>query len=99
MATLEALWQGLPVLITRECNFRDIEALECTFLIEPSIASIRQGIVDLLSRPSRELHARGRCGAEFVQKHFSWQAIGHKMADVYDWMRGGPFPASVEIVH
>jgi glycosyltransferase involved in cell wall biosynthesis len=97
-AILEALWQGLPVLVTRECNFREIEGLDCTFLIEPSVSSIAASIVDVLSRPSGELRGRGQSGATFVRRQYSWPIIGQKMADVYDWMLGGPAPSSVEML-
>jgi glycosyltransferase involved in cell wall biosynthesis len=98
MAILEALWLGLPVLVTRECNFREIDNLECTFLIEPSTHSIADGLVNVLSRPASELRARGRAGAEFVQTNYGWPLVGQKMADVYDWMLGGVKPSSVEVM-
>jgi glycosyltransferase involved in cell wall biosynthesis len=98
MAILEALWMRLPVLITRQCNFREIEKLECTFLTEPSVASIANGLVDILSRPADELRNRGDTGSTFVRANYGWPLIGRKMADVYDWMRGGPVPSSVEII-
>jgi glycosyltransferase involved in cell wall biosynthesis len=98
MATLEALWAGLPVMITRECNFREVEDLECTFLVRPSVSSIAEGLVAMLSLPAAELRARGEVGAKFVRAGYSWPSVGQKMADVYDWMRGGALPRSVEIL-
>ena len=97
MATLEALWLGVPVLTTHECNFREIEDLECTFLVRPSVASIAEGLVAMLSRPAAELRARGERGARFVRSNYAWPTVGQQMADVYDWMRGGPIPRSVEV--
>ena len=96
-ATLEALWQGVPVMITRECNFREVEALECTFLVEPSVESIIEGLKNMLTRSSGELQARGKIGAEFVRARYAWSLVGQQMADVYDWMGGGPRPSSMEI--
>ena len=62
MATLEALWLGIPVLTTHECNFREIEGLECTFVVRPSVASIAEGLVAMLGHSAAELRARGeRC--------------------------------------
>jgi glycosyltransferase involved in cell wall biosynthesis len=99
MATLEALWLGVPILITRECNFREIEPLECTFLIEPTIPGIAGGVLDMLRRPSTELRARGAAGTQFVRANYGWPRVGQQMADVYDWMRGGPPPSSVQIFY
>lgn len=96
MAILEALWMGLPVLITRECNFREIEPLECTFLIQPSVSSIAHGIEAVLRCTECELRKRGEVGAAFVRERYSWPAIGERMADIYDWMLGGSVPSSVE---
>ena len=97
MAILEALCLGLPVLITRECNFREIDDLECTFLVRPTVSSIAEGLVDVLSRSSDELRTRGQVGVKFVKERYLWPLVGECMADVYDWMRGGPVPSSVEI--
>jgi glycosyltransferase involved in cell wall biosynthesis len=99
MATLEALWLGVPILITRECNFREIEGLECTFMIEPKIESIAKGVVEALKCSTAELRARGACGAKFVRACYGWPHVGQQMADVYDWMRGAPPPSSVEILY
>lgn len=96
MATLEALWQGIPVMITKECNFREIESMECTFLIKPTVPSIVAGLENMLSRSPSELHHRGMCGADFVRARYGWPLVGQQMADLYDWMRGGPKPSSVE---
>jgi glycosyltransferase involved in cell wall biosynthesis len=98
MATLEALWLGLPVMISHECNFREIEDLECAFMVRPTVASIAEGFLGMLSHPLAELRRRGKLGADFVQAGYGWPAVGGKMADVYDWMLGGPMPKSVEIV-
>lgn len=97
MATLEALWMGIPILITRECNFREVEGLACTFLIEPSVRSIEVGLVNALTRSADELRERGRSGSTFVRAIYGWKHVGEQMADVYDWLRGGPRPSSVEI--
>jgi glycosyltransferase involved in cell wall biosynthesis len=98
MATLEALWLGVPVLTTHECNFRAIENLACTFLVRPTVASIAAGLISMLSRPTTELRARGERGARFVRSNYAWPTIGEQMADVYDWMLGGALPKSVEIL-
>jgi glycosyltransferase involved in cell wall biosynthesis len=98
MAILEALWQGIPIMITRECNFREIEDLECTFVIQPSVPSIIEGLRSVLTRSPGELQARGKTGARFVRDRYSWSSVGCRMADLYDWMRGGPPPSSVELL-
>jgi glycosyltransferase involved in cell wall biosynthesis len=98
MALLEALWYGVPVLITRDCNFQEIEDLQCTFLISPNTSSIAEGLVDVLSRPADDLRVRGRFGSNFIRSRYGWKLVGRQMADVYDWMRGGPIPSSVEML-
>lgn len=98
MATLEALWMGIPVLITRECNFREIEDLECTFLVEPTVPSIAEGLAGMLGRSSAELRARGGSGSKFIRASYGWPHVGQQMADVYDWMLGGAAPLTVEVL-
>lgn len=99
MATLEALGQGVPVMITRECNFREVEQLESTFVIQPSVSSIVQGLLRVLACNSTELAARGQAGAQLIRERYSWTEVGRQMADVYDWLRGGPRPSSVALSH
>ena len=95
MATLEALWQGVPVMITRECNFREAESLDSTFVIEPTVPSIVAVLRRVLSHTAGELRERGKTGSNFVRGQYAWPVVAQQMADVYDWMRGGPLPSSM----
>lgn len=97
MATLEALSLGLPILITRGCNFREAESMDCTFLIEPTVSGIIAGLENVLGRSPQELQSRGARGASFVRARYSWPVVGAQMADLYDWVLGGPMPSTVEI--
>lgn len=97
MATLEALWAGLPILITRGCNFREVEAMACTFMTEPSVPAIGASLRDVLKRPKAELRERGSVGAAFVRRRYSWDTVGRQVADVYDWIRGGERPPCLQV--
>jgi glycosyltransferase involved in cell wall biosynthesis len=98
MATLEALWHGVPIMITKGCNFTEAETLDCTFMVQPSVVSLKERLVRVLGLPLDQLQKRGEAGARFVRSRYSWSRAGAQMADVYDWMRGGRPPASVPIL-
>jgi len=38
----------------------------------------------------------GECGKFLVHNRYTWPVVGAQMAEVYEWVLGGPKPASVE---
>ena len=97
VAVLEALAAAKPVVFTRQCNFRDLEGRPFATVIEPEAGQLAEALESVLRLPARVLSQYGALARDYVQTHYSWQAIGGAMADVYTWMLDGKSPANVEI--
>jgi glycosyltransferase involved in cell wall biosynthesis len=98
VAVLESLAAGVPVVITKGCNFPDVGINDAGWVISPVIGEISIALSEALESSKSDLQTRGQNGLRLVQSKYSWPKIGEQMADVYDWMLGGPRPTSVEIV-
>jgi len=48
-AVQEALTMGLPVLITENCDYPEVEKYKCGRIVQPNIESIHDGLLDLLN--------------------------------------------------
>jgi glycosyltransferase involved in cell wall biosynthesis len=98
VATLEAMAAGKPVIISRQCYFPEVARQGCGWVIEPCEKDLADALFDCLSNGSRDLSEMGERGRRLVSSRYSWDVIGAQMADVYDWLLGGPKPTSVEII-
>ena len=82
MAVLEALAAGLPVVISRQCNFPEVSEHDAGFVIEPNDAAVTEAISTLLS--DDQLRTRmGQNGRNLVREKYTWDAIAASMAGLY----------------
>jgi hypothetical protein len=83
-------------MMTDECHLGVGFESAAAIRVEPTVASLAAGLDDLvLRRSAEELRSMGLRGRALVNSQFTWPKIGNDMADVYDWMVGGPRPKSV----
>jgi glycosyltransferase involved in cell wall biosynthesis len=98
VSVLEAMGMGLPVIVTKACNMPEVEQHRTGWQIETTLDELVSALESLLSNcvcRNREIGARG---AALVQANYTWNCVAAKMASVYQWLTGGPAPASVELV-
>jgi glycosyltransferase involved in cell wall biosynthesis len=96
MAILEALACRLPVLITTTCHFTELAAAGGGIVVEPTVESLTQGLRDLLDRSDSERTELGRLGRNLVEREYTWEKQGKRLANVYRWVaHGGPTPEEV----
>ena len=82
MAILETLAAGLPVVISKPCNFPEVSEYDAGFVVEPNDASVTEAIGTLLS--DDQLRTRmGRNGRNLVREKYAWNAVAASMAGFY----------------
>ena len=97
VSTIEALGMGIPVIITRQCWFPQVAENSCGWVIEPDADQIAAVVTESLNMSSTERATRRDNARKLVETQYSWQVVGHKMAQVYEWIVGGSKPESVEV--
>ncbi len=96
MTVLEAWANGLPVLMTKECNLPEGFCANAAIQIGTDIAGIGSGLQQLVSMHEDELCHLKENALRLVKENFSWQRIASDMKSVYEWMLGGgPVPSCV----
>jgi glycosyltransferase involved in cell wall biosynthesis len=98
VAVLEALALGIPVVITRQCNFPEVAQSRCGWITEPAADTVASALAESLSLPEGARKELGNNGRALIGQRYDWKVIGGQMAEVYDWLRGAPRPSTVEIV-
>ena len=82
IAVLEALASRLPVVITKACNFPEVEEHGAGFVVESNEEALSGTIGKLLSDPYLRA-SMGECGRKLVAERYTWQATASKIADLY----------------
>jgi glycosyltransferase involved in cell wall biosynthesis len=97
VAVLEAMAAGVPVIITRQCNFPEVAEAGCGWVIEPDAQQLRQALEACLGAPAAELARMGAAAQALVQERYTWPVVGRQMSEVYEWILGGRLPTTVEL--
>ena len=56
---------------------------KCTILVEPTVESLKGGILSLLSMTDNNLHDYGKIGKEVVLRNYTWEKIVDHHIEVY----------------
>lgn len=100
----EALGVGTPVLTTTGTPWSEIPKRKCGWYVEPTVEGIVSGLREAMASTSAELMAMGNRGRVWMQSSFSWEDIGRRMLNSYDWLLSGKnsgeneHPAQIETV-
>ena len=82
MAVLEALAGGLPVVISKHCNFPEVSEHDAGFVVELNDAALTEAISTLLSDDQLRIRM-GQNGLNLVREKYTWDAIAASMAGLY----------------
>ena len=83
MSVLEAMACGLPVIITRQCNFMEVSTRGAGEVIEPNVSQLVESLMDLLFKP-QDCKKMGELGRKLVEEKFTWDKIADQMIEVYE---------------
>lgn len=83
-AVAEAMVSGTPVVTTKGAPWKILEEIDAGRWTDVSVDSIKQGIVDVLSRSHRERQAMGARGRQYVIENLSWPSIANRQISAYE---------------
>jgi glycosyltransferase involved in cell wall biosynthesis len=89
LATAEAMGAGLPVVITRECNFQSVESHQAGMIIDHGdmnvfVLAVQQLLADPMLRKRM-----GENGAKLIRREFTWDVIAQRVERAYQALAGG----------
>lgn len=78
MAILEAMICGLPVIITRQCNFPEVESVGAGKVIDPDVISLSKAMIELVDNPElcKDMGSKGK---RLVMEKYIWDKIADQM--------------------
>jgi glycosyltransferase involved in cell wall biosynthesis len=89
MAILEALAASRPSLITDACHFPELARAEGGLVVPPTVEGVTLGLRDLLERSADQRAELGRRGRALVEREYTWDRQGERLAELYRWVAGG----------
>ena len=83
-AIIEAMAAGLPVVLTRECHFDEVEGHQAGVIIEHGdMAAFVTSVAELLGN-QEILSSMGENAKKLVQSCFTWEVTGEKLERLYE---------------
>jgi glycosyltransferase involved in cell wall biosynthesis len=96
MSVAEALAHGTPVISTKGAPWARLVENGCGWWIDQGEDAMVGALVHAMALPDAARRAMGERGRSWMERDFSWAAIGRGMEGVYNWLAGqGPRPATV----
>jgi poly(glycerol-phosphate) alpha-glucosyltransferase len=89
---LEAMASCLPVLITHNCHFHEVEAAGAGFVVSPTVDSLYDGLCKMLGLSDSQRVHMGRCGRNLIEQKYTWPPLVRQMVSVYQWLLDGGTP-------
>ncbi|MGI0011642.1 MAG: glycosyltransferase, partial [Nitrosopumilaceae archaeon] len=82
VAVEEALAMGVPVLITKNCDFPEVEEYDAGILVEPNVDSIYQGLAKMINDENKLL-AFSKNAKKLVSEKFLFEGKVKKYEEMY----------------
>ncbi|WP_413488616.1 glycosyltransferase [Carnobacterium divergens] len=84
IAVLEAISQGLPILVTPETNLADIvEQSKNGFITSANVKEVEKSLIELNTFNKMELRELGKRGKNWASLNLSWNIISKKYLKMY----------------
>ena len=92
MAVAESLAYECPAIVSHGAPWAGLETQGCGWWVSNDVDSLRATLDAAMSLSSDELHDMGAKGRLWMQRDFSWDAIGRGMEAAYRWVVEGGSP-------
>ncbi len=86
MSVLEGWASGLPVIMTKECNFEYEDYKNCALITPPEPKALASAIQQIASFTGQQLHDMGVEGQRVIERKYTWSNVAEKMHSVYTWI-------------
>lgn len=99
MVIPEALIRGIPCIATKGSPWMELEENNCGWWIPYDQKQIDLTIEEAFNKSAKELKIMSNNGIELINKKYSIEVIGQKMANMYKWICGEiPAPEYIYIL-
>lgn len=87
ISILEAMACGLPVVITKQCNFPEVEEVGAGKVIDADVDHLSEALIELLDNPElcKEMGNRGK---RLVIEKYTWHKVADQMITAYKEILG-----------
>jgi glycosyltransferase involved in cell wall biosynthesis len=82
----EALSMGTPAIVSKGAPWSGLDQTRSGWWVDTGVDPLVEVLKNALYRTPAELAAMGERGRSWMQKDFSWDSIGAKMAATYCWL-------------
>jgi glycosyltransferase involved in cell wall biosynthesis len=83
IVALEAGATGIPLLLTSECGFDDVEKCGGGFIVPPTVDGLKNGLMSLIAQES-ELEKMGHALKKHIIDNYSWESLANVYKNLYD---------------
>jgi glycosyltransferase involved in cell wall biosynthesis len=83
LVVAEALMRGLPTITTTKTPWLDLDQRGCGWTVEPDPRPLAKAIHEATHTTALQRRSMGARGKAWVQKEFSLESFGHRMAACY----------------
>lgn len=88
IVAIEAGICGVPVLLTDQCGFGEIQSIDTRLEVQASVSGIAGGLTSLLAEPAT-LQELSPAWSSFVERKYSWPSLVSKYLKLYQQILAG----------
>jgi glycosyltransferase involved in cell wall biosynthesis len=88
-----------PAIVSKGAPWSGLEDNRAGWWIDIGVEPLAQCLAEAMACSPEQLADMGQRGREWMQRDFSWQGIGVKMAETYRWLcdQSLPVPAWIKL--
>lgn len=83
LTALEAMGCGVPVILTHQCSFPEVEEVEAGLIIHPNRDELAHALRTVLDDAALR-HRMGAQGQHLVRTRFTWEKVAEQMYSLYE---------------
>ncbi len=89
-SVLESLNLGTPVIVSDQMPWKDVELMNCGWVVKNDIKSIVKLFETKILRTDKNtLYNMGLNGINYSKSHYGWKELSTRMFQFYDWIKNG----------